>query len=220
MLSEDWRTFLAQIRIFIPEHYTHVLTICIVIFQQNNKRDIANALGQRANERAKETKATLFFVRAGDTTETLNLREYRIYAIWCFVGGDGGSVTHALKNQIHITLPLYLTLIHQLTRFCLRRTKCFEWIECTFSSGNSKIHFVHNVHTHRVRHSVIKQLARETRRKWAKVCEHNISTNANAFKGNLINPIICCCLKFNFLNVPFAHSNFILIAFLNLDLNF
>lgn len=50
MLNEHRRTFLARIRIFIPVHYTHVLTICIVISQRNNKREIANEPRQTAKE--------------------------------------------------------------------------------------------------------------------------------------------------------------------------
>ena len=150
--------------------YTRTLYSCAYDLYSNfaakqQKRNCERA-GTKSERTRKRDQSKLFFVRAGDTTETLNLREYRIHAIWCFVGG---GVTHAPKNQTHITLPLYLTPIRRLARFCLDRTECFEWIECTFSSGNSKIHFVHILYTHRVCHSVIKQLARETRRKWAKM---------------------------------------------------
>lgn len=138
--------------IFILVHYTLVLTICIVIFQQNNRR--CRNETQNESERENENEQSkLFLVRAGDTTETLNLREYRIHAIWCFVG-----VTHATKTQrrlLSLTLRICARFVFYSENVSSLRTKC------TFSSGNSKIHSSHTFYTHRVSLFVINQLARE-----------------------------------------------------------
>lgn len=118
------KTFPLQMIFISLEHYTHALPFSMSFHRILQNGSWADGIKRVATEVFWNVKLEA----AGDTTETMNLREYKgIYAIWCFAGVTHlytkftkfrrcfvFACNHFMSARFQVDLQLKFTAITQL----------------------------------------------------------------------------------------------------------